>query len=478
MKTVKVANAVKALFTLALAAGFLVSSCMGASLLDVADLPDVQEVRAVYEFDNPESFVKGMHYETAAGDWHVEDGRLKFSSRPNPGNNGDAKLKFLETANMINSVIQMDIAIQGTYSGNDGNGGILLHMGSMADGGDLVDGYYVGAGKKGNNSNFHFESAWFGLTSGWHDLNNNEGTNIPYTDEYVHLVVTIIDGKANIKVFDKRGRLMRELDGNTSDGRGAPPSYGFAGIRVWQCDGWIDNVKITNIGPGLDIPGDVQFPLPDYTEPTGEGIALNYDFANAASFVKGVDYETRDGTWAVKGGRLEFDSEKDGDAKLKFLKSPGMANSTIEMDIMITDYHSNGGGNVGPVLRMGKIEEGGDKLEGYYVGTGKKDGGSENFHWESAVFDMGWHGLNDERTEINSNDGYVHLEITVIDEHATITVKDRYGNVKVDKFGGDTFNEGGVVHSPKTGFAGIRAWNCAGYIDNVRITNVGPGLDF
>ena len=203
-----------------------------------------------YDFASAGSFVQGTDYETAAGSWEVKNGRLYFDN-----NNNDAKLKFLKSPDMANSIIEMDISIGNVYgeNGSSGNGGPVLHMDRIGEAGDALDGYYVGTGKKGDGPNYHFESAWFGFDSGWHDLWNSEDTNIPKSDEYLHLVLTVIDRQANLKVYDKNGELKRELDGNTSDGRGAPPDSGFAGIRVWNCAGWIDNVKITNAGDGLDF---------------------------------------------------------------------------------------------------------------------------------------------------------------------------------------------------------------------------------
>ena len=206
-----------------------------------------------YDFASAGSFVPGTDYETAAGKWEVKDGRLYFDN-----NNNDAKLKFLKSADMVNSIIELDIGFTAYYSNGGGNGGPVLHMDRMREGGDELDGYYVGTGRNGAvPDNYHFESAWFSADpvdgDRWHGLWGQENTNISYNEELVHLVLTVIEGKANLKVYDKSGVLKREIDGNTSDGRGAPPDSGFAGIRVWNCAGWIDNVKITNVGDGLDF---------------------------------------------------------------------------------------------------------------------------------------------------------------------------------------------------------------------------------
>jgi hypothetical protein len=209
-----------------------------------------------YDFTDPASFVEGEDYEAAGGIWQVENGRLAFNSRHDPSYVEDSKIKFLKSGNMTNCIIEMDIEVTDVYQGGaDGNAGMVLHMGQMGLGGDRLDGFYVAAGKRGDNTtgNFHWESSWFGMYSGWHDLNNKEDTGIPFGERVVHLVVKVVDGHATITTRHSDGRDGITVEGDTADGRGAPPSYGSAGFRAWQCAGFIDNVKITNIGEGLDF---------------------------------------------------------------------------------------------------------------------------------------------------------------------------------------------------------------------------------
>lgn len=198
------------------------------------------------------------------------------------------------------------------------------------------------------------------------------------------------------------------------------------------------------------------------------------------------DYWTWEGTWAINNGELDFDSEPNGnkssEGKLQF-PNTFMRNGKVEMDIRIdgvyNDPNGNLKGNAGILIRSDNYEAGGDKVNGYYVGIGYDSGGVGDYYvlagWVHGTYvPLKWDGAGIEEgglTTAVSPGTYVHLAVQMVGKKATVTVTDTTtgANLFTDTFShedrGDTF-------------AGIRAWQCTGKIDNIKITNIGKDLDF
>lgn len=215
-----------------------------------------QPVEKYWDFKTPATTpVEGVDYQTVEGSWNITENGLDFDIRPGK-DQGEVKLMFLDSV-MANGRMDIEIEITGTYSneggGTTGNAGLILHGARFYPGTDTFDGYYVGVGtgKAATQGNYHFESSWYNQS--WHDLWNDENTNIPANQGPFTLSVTVINDGATAVIYDRNGNEVRSLDGNTGDGRGAPPASGIAGLRVWNARGTIHSIRITNVGEGLDF---------------------------------------------------------------------------------------------------------------------------------------------------------------------------------------------------------------------------------
>jgi len=216
---------------LALAFGFLFSSCVGESLL-----PDPNPILPVSKFFNMNETVPeyGIDYETWEGSFAVNDGRLDFNWEPGGGN--DSKLRFNDTF-MANCTVEMVIRI----TDGNGNAGILIRSDQIESGTDAANGYFIGLGYDGDNK-CYVETGW--MHYGWDTIWRQ---HFDSAHEALRLAVTMIGDEAAIEVKDLSGKSLF-----TGSFKHTDRGDSFAGFRATGCKGWIDDIKITNIGKGLD----------------------------------------------------------------------------------------------------------------------------------------------------------------------------------------------------------------------------------
>lgn len=236
---------VRVLFLLVLPLGLMVLSCKGTSNYIP---PDVGRVDLFFNMDKS-SPVLGTDYEQFEGTWAVKDGVLEFRSYPPADGveSMESKIHFFNTQ-MANGKVELDVLDITGFTNAEGNGdnqgnvGFLFRAGDFKPGADNVRGYYVGVGK--NEAKDWIVSGSY-YAPGWNPIwtNNIEG------EPPFHLAVTMINGEVTAVVTSGSKEVYNEKFQTSEHGSLV---FGDVGLRTWIADGKVDNIKITNIGSGLD----------------------------------------------------------------------------------------------------------------------------------------------------------------------------------------------------------------------------------
>lgn len=193
--------------------------------------------------------------------------------------------------------------------------------------------------------------------------------------------------------------------------------------------------------------------------------------------VLGTDYEQFEGQWAVKNGVFEFNSYPPADgvsmeSKIHFLNTE-MVNGTLELDLMGIDGFTNAQGeldkqgNVGFLFRARDFKLGADNVRGYYVGVGQNE--AKEWIVEAAYYGPGWIPIW-QGNRIEGTPPF-HLTVTMVDEYVTAVVTNGSKEVYNDTF--QTSRYGSLTF----GDVGLRTWIANGNVGNIKITNIGSGLD-
>jgi len=238
VKTAKVVQAAQVLFSLALVFGFLFSSCKGESLFD--EFPDttVSEPGDFAVLDNKLWDMEDPlnDFKTYEGNWRTENGRLNFTWWNSSA--VESKFEFLDTA-MANGKVEMDLTLESVRL-NAGTIGFMIRSGEYQRGQDQVNGYYIAVGR--DNAGQHWVEAGR-MEHSWNAIWGR--IKIDGTGTF-HLSVEMIGGKITTVVTNKGKKVFE---------RSFYDSWlpqGNIGFRSWQGNGYIDNVKMNNVGPGYD----------------------------------------------------------------------------------------------------------------------------------------------------------------------------------------------------------------------------------
>lgn len=186
---------------------------------------------------------------------------------------------------------------------------------------------------------------------------------------------------------------------------------------------------------------------------------------NEQAGIQNLSRDEFDGAWdGSSGTSLEFKwyPSEAVEAKAQFLNT-GLHNGTASMNINITGVNQNTG-NAGFMFRATDFAEGQDKVTGYYIGIGRDNAGQATV--EAGRMEQNWNQIWAGRKIEGS--GTFNLAVTMIDDKATVVVKNNGREVFRDSFYDMWLAYGDV---------GIRTWQAVGTIDNLKITNVGPGFD-